>query len=456
MHLLRRAGIRLAALSVALAAGVSGLPAGQETRQVSVEGLTYDLQHPNAERRKAAARTLGDNKVRSAVPALIDATGDRNEGVRYEAVRALVNINDTRALRAYVKLTSDSKRKIQHKAIEGLIEVYVSGQEGFMAGVTGAVNAINPLADDFDSRVVESYVPVSADAVHALERLLEDDDAGIRAKAALALGILRARSALPSIQEALRRESKRDVQVELIRALYKIGDRPAGTALIPLLESGHKKVRDEAIFALGRLRVREAAPELEGFLDVQERRKVFRVVPVSGKDDLQKRALEALAHIGDPSTKGLFINSLQDPRAEFRRYGAEGLGRIGEGDILNDLARAHLREDSGEAKLAMSFALYRLGREEHLIELVESLKSREQGYQYLLEMDSAEVSKLYPYLESESGAKVRRRLLDVIGLRGNRSALPAVRKVAESAGNNSELLSAANRAIRRLQSRSGG
>jgi HEAT repeat protein len=331
--------------------------------------------------------------------------------------------------------------------------MYVVDQEGFIEGVTEVVNTINPLADDFDPRVVESYVPVSQDAVKALQEQLEDKDTSVRAKAALALGILRASSALPSIQEALTRESKQEVQVELVRTAYKIGDPSVGTYLIPLLDSSNKRVRDEAIFALGRLRVQQAAQELMGFLDVRERRKVFGVVPVSGKDDLQKRALEALAYIGDPSTKGLFINSLADPRAEFRRYGAEGLGRIGESNVLNDIARAHLREESGEAKLAMSFALYRLGREEHLIELVESLKSRDQGYQYLLEMSPDEVPKLYPYLESERNTRVRRRLIDVIGLRGDRSALEVIQQIAKNPSNDSEIVGAANMAIRRLQSR---
>ena len=48
----------------------------QQGREVSVDGLIYDLAHPDGDRRKAAARLLGQNKADRAVPGLIDLTDD--------------------------------------------------------------------------------------------------------------------------------------------------------------------------------------------------------------------------------------------------------------------------------------------------------------------------------------------------------------------------------------------
>ncbi len=433
-----------------------GLTASAQTeRKTTAEALVYDLQHPDTQRKIEAARLLGENKVRSAVPALIDASADPDEDVRAAAVKALVKINDTRALRAYIARLNhpDEKASILKDAIEGIIAIYVIEEGGFKAGVGKVLDFFNPLSDDFNPLIVEPYVPVSRSAIDALGALLENENHGVRRDASLALGILRALPALPAIRQRLKTESHNDVKVELIRAVYKIGDPSAGPELIPLLHDSKKKVRDEAIFALGRLRVREAVRELRPFMEVEERRKLLGV-PVSGKDRLQKNVLEALAHIADVSTKDLFINCLSDGREDFRRYGAEGLGRIGEDNVLRDIARAHLREDSKEAKLAMGFALYRLGREEHLVELVDSLAKRDQGYFYLLEFEASEIPRLFELLEDARDRKVRMRLLDVIGMRGSVSALPELQKIAENE-QDSEVLASANMAIRRINGRVG-
>ena len=50
--------------------------------------------------------------------------------------RLLVRINDTRALKAHIRMTQDPKKEIQEKAIEGLIKIYVADEEGgFISGV---------------------------------------------------------------------------------------------------------------------------------------------------------------------------------------------------------------------------------------------------------------------------------------------------------------------------------
>lgn len=433
-----------------VAAAFGGALLGQ-TREVPVEGLIYDLQHPDPERKKEAARLLGANKVRDAVPQLVDVSSDPNDGVRLEVMRALVAINDTRALPAYIERLDDPKNAIQRKAIEGLVDMYVYQEGGFVKGVEKAVDFLNPLSDDFNPLMVEPYVPVSQRAVDGLARLLQDDDDQVREKAAEALGILRARSRVAEVREALSREDDKEVKVELIRAAYKIADPSVGGALLPLVEDDSKEVRDEAIFALGRLRIEEAVPRLTELLDVKERRRLWKVVPVSGKDDLEKRAFIALSHIGDARSKGVFINGLADPRQDFRRYAAEGLARIGEADqnLIRDLARDQLRADSKQVKLALSFALYRLGRPEHLVALVDDI-GRNQAFNYLLELQPAEIDQLIPYLESES-KPIKVRLLEVIGIRGNASHLAEVERWSRS--EDAEIVSAANMAGRRIRGR---
>ncbi|MFQ5928090.1 MAG: HEAT repeat domain-containing protein [Acidobacteriota bacterium] len=428
--------------------------AAQRPEELSVKGLIFDLVHPQSKRRKEAAILLGQHKVRKAVPALIELTEDPEDSVRLEAVRALVRINDTRAVRAYTRLTHDLEKDIQEKAIEGIINIYVVEESGFVNGVKKFADFLNPLSDDYNPLVVEPYIPVSQGAIDALADLVSSPETGIRKNAAVALGILRAHSALPDIQKALTRETSDSVKVELIRAIFKIGDSSAGQAVIPFLRDPDKKVHDEAILTLGRLRIVEAVPQLKALyeLGIEERKKILGFVPVTGKDDLQKKLLEALAYIGDPSCRDLFLNALQDPRGFYRGYGAEGLGRIGDAGYLTEVAKKYLREESSSVKLAMSYALYRLGRDEHLVELVDNA-DKDQVYYYLLELNSQEAEKLYPYLQSvEHPIKVR--LLEVVGLRADTSAVPIIQEMMRSP--NSEVASAANLALRRIQGRISG
>lgn len=431
---------------------VFSMQSQQARKPPSVAGLIYDLRHPDGDRRKEAAVLVGYNRIREAIPVLIELTQDADDLIRLEAVRALVRINDTRALPAYIRLTQDGKKEIQEKAIEGIINVYVVEEGGFIQGLKKFVDFVNPFSDDYNPLLVEPYIPVSEEAIQALARLLSSPENAIRKGAGTALGILRARSVLPAIQDSLGRETDNGVKVELIRALYKIADRSAGAAVVPLIRDPDRKVRDEAILTAGRLRVNEAVESLVEIYQsgIQDRRKILGVVPASRADDLQRRIFESLAYIGDSRSQELFQAAIAHEDAFYRRYGAEGLGRIGDHSVTTEVAAQHLREKSADVKLALGFALYRLGRDEHLVELVQSLKGGSQGYDYLLELMPNEVLKLYPYLRSEKDA-LKVRLLEIVGLRGDASAIPVVEELAGS--ENAEVMSAANLALRRLRAR---
>jgi HEAT repeat protein len=421
-----------------------------QEKKVSVESLIYDLKHPEAERRKKAATLLGKNQIRSAVPALVEAAGDSDSGVRLEVVRALNSIRDVRAVPAYAKLTSDSTLQIQKEAVKGIESVYVLRETGFMQGVKKVADLVNPFSDDFDAVVVEPYVKVDPAAIDSLASLLSADDAGLRASAASALGTLRARSALPAIESRVGVEEDENVSVELVWAIIKIGERESAKSLIPLTRSASTKVRGQVIYGLGRMKATEAVPELTELYSagIEERKKVLGI-PVSSADEFQKNVYQSLAYIGDARNKDLFVEGLKSEGDFYRRFGAEGIGRIGDTSMTTDLGRSYISEKSGKARLAVGYALYLLGREEHLDEVVASVASG-QAKHYLLEFEEADVPKLYGYVDSSKPA-VQVALLEVIGLRGGSDAMEVVEKAASSP--NADVASAGNLAIRRLRGR---
>lgn len=442
----------VALIAASLLTGASGLRGQEERREVN--GLIFDLRHPELERRKTAVVGLGKHRIRRAVPELSRLVKDPDDLLRTALARALIKIGDMRALPALMTLCHDSRKQTRLVSIEGLVKLYVNLPDGFFHGMKRVVDFMNPADDDYNPLVVEPYISVSPDAIDTLATLLSDSDADIRRNATLALGILRGRRGLPSLQAALEQEPENGVKVEMIRAIYKIGDPEGGVTLIPLIRDPDKKVHDEAIFALGRLKVESAVPALTELYDsgVRERKRILGgLVPVSGNDDLSRKILEALAHIADPRSRNILLEATEDQRAAFRRYGAEGLGRLGDSSLIPRLAVLFRGERELEVITALNFALFRLGGEAHLPELVERIDS-DQVYFYLLELEPEEVAKLHPHLllhTKEPGIQVR--LLDVIGQRGDASSLEVVEPLTRS--KNADVTSSANVALRRLQGR---
>ena len=432
-----------------------GLHAQEELRDV--DGLIFDLKHPELDRRKTAVHALGKHRIRRAVPALSMLVKDPDDLLRTALARALVKINDISTLPALVTLCRDSRKQTRLVAIQGLVNLYVVSPNGFIHGLKRVVDFVNPMDDDYNHLVVEPYVPVSPEAIGTLAMLLTDPESDVRRKAALGLGILRGRRALPSLQEALEAETENGVKVEMIRAIYKIGDPEGGRSLIPLIRDPDKGVHDEAILTLGRLNVKEAVPAMMELYEsgVEESRTILGgLLAVSRKDDLQRKLLNALARIGDSRSRQIMLDALENKKEIYRQFGAEGLGRIGDSSLITRLASEYTREKSSEVRLALNFALFRLGLDEHLPELVNRV-NEDQAYFYLLELEPEQVSKLHPLLRLHGREHaIQVRLLEVIGQRGNLSSLQAVEPLTRS--RNSDVASSANLAVRRLHGRNPG
>ncbi|HEY2934512.1 MAG TPA: HEAT repeat domain-containing protein [Acidobacteriota bacterium] len=427
---------------------------GQQTRQVTVDSLIYDLKNPDPARRKEAARAIASNKLRSAVPALIDASKDQDDGVRLEIYRALIALNDPRAVNTYIEGSRDRRVEVREKSIAGMVNLYVAEEGGLITQTRKIIDALNPFDVDYDTLVVEPYVIVNPDVVKALAALLTDQDPGIRKKSAQALGVLRGREATAAVAESLKKESDSGARRQMIRALYKIGDREYGAVVIPFIQDENKGVHDEAIRTAGFLKVKEAREPLTKLYETEpeERRRVLKIIPASGKDDLQFKLLDALAYIGAPESVPIFVKNLQNRDQSFRRAGAEGLARAGVKDAVTALLEQKKEEKTSEALLAINFALYRLGNDLLLAELINGLDGAryDQALSYLLEFSPEETRKLYPFLRLDR-KKVQMGLLEVLGRSGGADALPQLQELSQA--RDSAVASSANQAIRRLQAR---
>ena len=431
-----------------LTGGIAHAQASPPSRQVPVDSLIFDLKNPDPVRRKDAARLLGENKVQRATPDLVAAAPDPNVDVRREIVGALDKMRDMRALPAFVKLSADSDASIRDQCILGLINLYIPQGGGLVGTLNKVANFFNPWSDEWADVVIEPDVRVDASAIAALRDRLKDTEDGLRLKGARALGILKGKAAVPALVEALHQSQTNAIRFEIIRAICKIGDVSAARDLMSYLEYNDYKVRNKAVYAIGRLRYHEATAEMVRLYEKES------ALPVKLIDKPYRESLlDALAFIADPSASPLFTKEKQNQDDALRLHAVEGLARLGNRDMVSEVSRDWLHESIPRIKTAMAYGLFRMGRREFLDEVVNSLgssKTDEEAHMFLLELKADELPELYAEVKNNN-VNVREGLAEVLGLIGDERALPVLQSLTRDG--RGQIASLANQATRNINSR---
>ena len=124
---------------------------------------------------------------------------------------------------------------------------------------------------------------------------------------------------------------------------------------------------------------------------------------------------------------------LGDPDALVRQKSAEALARLAATDQRKLVEGYQLQEKNKEVRLALDWALFRMGRSEALFRIVRELDSgrQEQVIGYLSELESPDL--LYSYLKkSNNPARVNAGLLKALARIGNAETLDVIKPYRES------------------------
>jgi HEAT repeat protein len=418
--------------AVAVAVLLAAASAGAATKP-SFEDLVANLKSPNASTRQEAAAALGKSRRREAVTPLAALVRDPEARVRLEVVRALGALRDLSGVPALITSLGDGDRDVREEAIGTVVEIYTERER---IGPVGRFLEI--FSDEYDRTSIAPYTVVDPAVENGLAGSLRDQDPAIREQAALALGILNARAALPALTNALR-DPDGGVRGAAATAIGKIGTASDGRALIPLLADEDTGVRNRVLQAIGVLRVREAGPALRQMYEANRRR------------EAGVRVLAALSRIADPGQADLFQEVVQDPDPERKRLAIEGLGRISDPPRLPAFKKDYQREEADELRLAYSFALTLLGDRAFVDTIVLNLPSRTLGTRsrnYLLEMGSDVLPDLYPYL-GDPDPEIRAALCDVIALIGDVDAVARLTPLINDPS--PKVADRANRAVEKLR-----
>jgi len=358
---------------------------------------------------RLASSTPGQDTA--SIRQLSDDVNSSEAGVRRKALKGLSAMG-SEALEPLSLLVADPMRDIRGDAITAVAAIYVQPPPKKRVGSAQDAFEWGPF------RVSPWALPPAL--VPNLVRALSDDWPSIRRDAVYTLGIV----LTPPVDRPLGDEliyslSDREGAVRLAaaKALGRLRVTWAGDTLIGRIVDPELSVRLASMRALGELREARALAALREQMDFY------------GRGSAGRAALEALAHIAHPSSASLFAQERVSNEDANRRYGYEGLARIGgvpEGDAMS-VEKLLTEERNAEVNGAMTFALASGGRPylDRIVQALANDDTADQALDYLVELGREQPDVLLPHLQDPIPA-VRERVAMVVGFVGGPSAEPAL------------------------------
>jgi HEAT repeat protein len=277
---------------------------------------------PDSKQKMKNARDLYKKSGASAIPELRGYLKDADSAVRREATRLIVEAGSPASMDALLEASQDGDDEVQIRAITGLVNIYLPGyvNRGNVFGRTS--RGIKGAFTDTNDRVVERYVVVRPEVQDAVVRVISNGATlDAKAAAARAAGVLRVSKAVPVLVEAARSKESALLYESLV-ALQKIGDPSAAPGIAFLLQDLNERVQVAAIETTGLLRNKSALPSLREALNRAKNEKVraaaltaISMVPdptsrslyetylKDKDDDTRASAAEGFARLADPKDR---------------------------------------------------------------------------------------------------------------------------------------------------------
>lgn len=386
----------------------------------------------------------------AALPQLAPYLSDPDEGVREDALRAVVEIGGTGSLPLLQNSLQDGSTKLQMLATDGLVNYYLPGYfaTGLGSSFKKVGNKVMSRWTDTNDQVVPPHVIASPETLKALSALATGNAANdAKANALRALGILRANSQIDPILKAMDSKDSR-VLYEGLVALEKIRDRSVATRVHYLLRDLDEKVQLAALETVGLLMNPESGPPLrEAFARAKN-------------DRVRRAALQALARIPDEANRGLLEANLESSDDGLRSMAAEGLGRLKKQEDAAKIRQRFEEEKKMRSRLGLAFALVKLGDLQvtefsALRYLIDTLNQKSwggiaRGLLGELLQEEAVRKAIYPVLPSTTKLE-RQQLAQLLGYYGGADAVPHLETLGRDP--DPEVGSEALRALQILRSR---
>jgi HEAT repeat protein len=231
-------------------------------------------------------------KFEGAFEDVIKALHNDDEEVREEAVRALGELNDPRAVEPLISILNDDNRYIRREAAKSL------GRIGDERAIIPLINGLKDEDRYGREGAAEGLGEMGEKAVEPLIDAMDDPDWHVRMGAAIALRIIGEKEAIDPLINALDDEN-RFVRREATKSLGRIGDRRAVEPLIAALKDPDRSVRMRAVSALAKC---------------GDDRVIEPLIKILNDEDsgVRLRAIRALEDLDDPRVEKALNNTLSE------------------------------------------------------------------------------------------------------------------------------------------------
>lgn len=348
-----------------------------------------------------------------------------DQKIRVSAVRLLREAGYSEAIVPIAPLVNDPVNEIQLEAIDAELAFFLVEPVPARKRVALVVEVRSDdrAAAAFDDGPLAVW-PRSAprELVDALLTAVDDDDKKVRVEAIYALGVVAGASGAP------------------------LPD-PAAARLVKALDHYDPAIRVAAARVCGRVKVRAAADALmkavndsspavryasmRALGEMREARAVQALTEqftFYGKGEGAWSALDALARIANPSSVPLFRSRLEDKDPNLRRAAVEGLARAGDAATIATFVTSVNQDASEPVRAAMAFALHMQGHANYLGRLIDFMdhdRTAKQVQGYLIELGGDVVASVLPRLQ-EPDSGVREHLATALGAIGNETTIAAL------------------------------
>jgi len=374
------------------------------------------LQSGSVEEKIRAAQTLADLQSVEAVPALGAALDDREPKVRFHVIRALGTIQDPAVEPFLGKALLDADRDNRVEAYRYVLAYYLG------APVPTTLQQVLPVFFRPPRAERVPWKRVHPAVVDAFRRWIQSKDGRWTPMAVQAVGRLWLFELAPDLAQLLSEPQPKDV---VLGTFWSLGQIRACSALGRLLswwQASDTDVLERAVWALA-----QCHREIPGLGET-----LWKAYQGEKKPERRSIYFRGLAYIGYGPAAPVFLQGLASSAAEVRRYAAEGLGRLGQAENAEAVGRAFLQEEDPAARLAMDFALFRMGRPDHDVGFVRVLQQGDEARMaqlaaYVTEYATDILPALFRYMD-RLDAGTRRRLVRLAAYAEDPAVLPLLEK----------------------------
>ncbi len=340
----------------------------------------------------------------------------------------------------------------QIQATDGLVDHYLPGyiKTGLSAMLSKATTSVKGKFTDVNTQTIAPWEKVRPDVIETIGRIATGGASFLaRANAARALGILRAKEALPQLGEAMK---ARDNQVlyECLIALQKIREPRSAPLFLHLISDLDERIQLTAMETAGVLGAKPAAPSIQEALGKTRSNKVRRM------------AVTSLAMIGDAGSRPVFEQYFTDKDDQLRGSAAEGFGRMRNPSDRARIDQAYQSEKKTGPRLSLAFASALLGNHtmapgapiSYLIDQLDSHFFHDTAKPFLIELtrDPAVRKSVYPAIRT-ANRKEKVRMAQVLAISGDADTVKVLE--ALSLDSDSEVAAEGIKAVRALKAQLG-